>query len=122
MNSSDIVDSLPTNISSSPAGQEHHSEPHLQNRQGPQRAGLLPEALQPGRLCGALPEEPADSPQLSLPAAPVPPAADGDLHIGTSVFLSFSKQLKYLAYTIEAKTVGPFFSELVLFSLVKGLC
>lgn len=70
---------------SSTAGEEHSGEPHLQDRQGPSRAGLQPEALQPGGLFGAVPEVQTVSlqlasflPLLDLPAAPTPRAAAAD--------------------------------------------
>lgn len=60
------------------AGEEHSCEPHVQDRQGPQRAELLPPGLQPGGLCGAILEEPTApaQPVLLKPAPPTPhPAA-----------------------------------------------
>lgn len=68
---------------SSPAGEEHCCEPHLQDWQGPARAGLLPEALQPPGLRWAIPEVQTAPLQigsvqhvLDLPAAPAPPRRD----------------------------------------------
>lgn len=54
------------------AGEEHSCESHVQDRQSPPRAGLLPQDLQPGGLRGPVPEEPAVSPRPALFRPPPP--------------------------------------------------
>ena len=89
---------------SSTAGEEHSCEPHLQDRQGPSRAGLLSKALQPNGLCGAVPEVQTASlqlgsfqPLLDLPAASTPPpaAADGPQLAATDAILHILSDLNY---------------------------
>lgn len=40
-------------------GPKHRSEPHVQDWEGPSRAGVLPQEVLARRLCGSLPEESA---------------------------------------------------------------
>lgn len=53
---------MPSSVS---PGEEHSSKPHLQDREGAPRAWLLSKALQPGRLCGTIPEVPTAPLQLA---------------------------------------------------------
>ena len=54
----DIPQLIQVHISYLMPGEERRCEPHLQDRQGPQRAGLLPQAAWPGGVRGALREVP----------------------------------------------------------------
>lgn len=75
------------------AGEKHNCQSHLQDRQSSSRAGLPPQTLQSGGLCGTVPEDEATWLQQASCRRVVPstgPAAvdDGSLPAATDATLS----------------------------------
>lgn len=64
------------------AGEKHNCEPYLQDWQSSPRAGLLAQSLQPGGLCGAVPEDEATSPQQAS-CRPAVPSAGPAVDVGS---------------------------------------